>query len=138
MATKTMLVGVSSVVALCATAMTASAQDAGKEAFLSNSCNRCHAIESEEIEATAKSKRVRGPDLSNVGDTRDAAWLTKYIEKEVQTNDKDHPVAWKGSAKDLQAMATWLASLESQTRSDVLHHESERVPARMGISAKAP
>jgi mono/diheme cytochrome c family protein len=112
MRTRTLLVAVSSAVALCGGAFTASAQDAGKEVFLSNNCNRCHAVESQGIEATAKSKRVRGPDLSKIEESRDVEWLAKYIEKEVQANDKDHPVAWKGSDKDLEAIATWLASLE--------------------------
>ena len=107
----TWMAGVSGI-ALWAVATTAVAQDAGKEAFLSNDCNRCHAIESEGIEATAKSKRVRGPDLSTIGESRDADWLAKYIEKEVQANDKDHPVVWKGTDEELAALANWLASLK--------------------------
>ena len=109
----TWLFAISSGMVLMAAAATAGAQDTGQEAFLSNSCNRCHAIESEDIEATAKSKRMRGPDLSNIGDSRDAAWLVQYIEKEVQANDREHPVAWKGNDEDLKAMAGWLASLKS-------------------------
>jgi mono/diheme cytochrome c family protein len=106
------LVTASSAVALCVAALTAEAQDAGKEAFLTSDCNRCHAVESHGIEATTKSKRLLGPDLSKIGESRDAAWLQKYIQKEVQANDKDHPVAWKGSDEDLKAIATWLASLK--------------------------
>lgn len=98
--------------ALSGAAFTAGAQDAGKKAFLSSDCNRCHAVESQDIEATSKSKRARGPDLSTIGESRDAEWLAKYIEKQVQSNDKDHPVAWKGTDEDLQAMATWLATLK--------------------------
>ena len=112
---RTLRVAVSLAFAFCAFlagALSARAQDAGKEAFVSNSCNRCHAVESEGIEATVKSKRVRGPDLSKIGENRDAAWLAKYIEKEVQANDKDHPAAWKGSSKDLETIAIWLAALE--------------------------
>lgn len=98
--------------ALSTAAPVAEAQEEGKEAFLANDCNRCHAVESEGIEATARSRRVRGPDLSGIGEKRDADWLEKYIEKEVQANDRDHPVAWKGGDEALQAIATWLASLE--------------------------
>jgi cytochrome c553 len=101
-----------SALALSGATFAGSAEDAGKAAFVANSCNRCHAVESQEIEATAQSKRVRGPDLSKVGESRDIEWLTKYIEKQVQANDKNHPAAWKGDDKDLEAIATWLASLE--------------------------
>jgi mono/diheme cytochrome c family protein len=110
--TTSWLTGVSAALVLCAATATASAQDAGKEAFLSNNCNRCHAIESEGIEATVKSKRMRGPDLSTIGEDRDAAWLVDYIQKEARANDREHPVAWKGSDDELKAMAEWLASLE--------------------------
>ena len=112
MRARTLHIAMVSALALGAATFAVSAEDAGKAAFLSNSCNRCHAVKSQEIEATAKSKRVRGPDLSEVGESRDAEWLTKYIEKQIQANDKDHPVAWKGEDKDLEAMATWLASLK--------------------------
>ena len=87
-------------------------ETAGKEAFLSNKCERCHAVESAGIESTARSRRARGPDLSKTGESRDAEWLAKYIEKEAQANDRDHPVSWKGDAKELEAIASWLASLK--------------------------
>ncbi len=50
--------------------------------------------------------------MSDIAKNRDAEWLAKYVEKEVQANDKDHVVAWKGSDKDLQAIVAWLTSLE--------------------------
>ncbi|HXV64790.1 MAG TPA: c-type cytochrome [Vicinamibacteria bacterium] len=115
MTMRVVLVAVSSSAVLFGATFSANAQEAGKEAFLSNGCNRCHAVESQGIEATAQSKRVRGPDLSKIGESRDAEWLAKYIEKEVQANDKDHPVAWKGDNEALEAMATWLASLKTGT-----------------------
>ena len=99
-------------IALCAAALPASAQDAGKEAFLENNCNRCHSVESQGIEATSRSSRGRGPDLGNIGETRDAEWLAKYIEREVQADGRDHPMAWRGGDEGLQAIATWLASLK--------------------------
>lgn len=111
MPTKSMLLLIG---ALSVIVPAAEAQEAGREAFLSNACNRCHAIESHGIDATVKSKRMRGPDLSEVGKSRDAAWLVRYIEREVQANDKDHPVAWKGTPEELQAMASWLAALEKR------------------------
>ena len=104
-------------VALCwaiafSAAIPASAQDVGKEAFLENECNRCHAVESQGIEATSRSRRVRGPDLSKIGEKRDARWLARYLEKEVQADGRDHPMAWTGGDENLQAVATWLASLK--------------------------
>ncbi len=112
MRVRTTLVAVLTTVTLSVTTFTAQSQDAGKEAFLTNNCNRCHAIESQQIEATVQSRRVRGPDLSQLEERRDAPWLKQYLEKELQANDRDHSVAWTGSDEDLKDIASWLASLE--------------------------
>ena len=69
----------------------AAAEDAkGKTAFLENKCNRCHAVQTREIEATVKSEKMKGPDMSNVGSERDAAWIQKYVMREVKLHDKKH------------------------------------------------
>ena len=44
-------------------------EDDGKAEFSENGCNRCHSVDTHEIEATVTSERMRGPDLSQIGDT---------------------------------------------------------------------
>ena len=90
----------------------ASADEAGKKAFLDAQCERCHSVSSEDIAATVKSEKMRGPDLAKIGATRDAAWIEQFVKKEVQLDDKSHRAAWKGSDDDLLVIAKWLASLE--------------------------
>lgn len=90
------------------------AQD-GREAFVDNSCDRCHSIASADIEATVKSERMRGPDLSNIGKTREADWLARYLEKEADIDGKPHRSSFKGSDEELQAIAAWLAGLEDSS-----------------------
>lgn len=85
----------------------------GKQVFLDNNCNRCHAVSSHDIEATVKSERMRGPDLSDVGETRDPEWIAKFIAKEVELDGKTHRIPYKGSDEDLKAIAEWLASQKS-------------------------
>lgn len=81
----------------------------GKQAFLDGSCNRCHAVSAHDIEATAKSKSMRGPDLSSIGKDRDAAWINKYLNKEVDADGKRHRATFQGSDEDRMAIAEWLA-----------------------------
>ena len=81
----------------------------GKQAFLDNNCNRCHSVSSQDIEATVKSKSMRGPDLSSIGEDRDTVWLTKYLEKEVELDGKTHRINFPGSDADCKAVADWLA-----------------------------
>lgn len=91
----------------------ASAGDEGKQAFLSNKCNRCHAVASQDIALDAESKKQRGSDLGQVGAARDADWLRRYLRKQVQLEGKDHAVAWKGSDGELEALIAWLDGLGS-------------------------
>ena len=91
----------------------ANAGDEGKQAFLSNKCNRCHAVVSQGITLDAKSKKERGSDLGQVGAALDADWLRRYIRKQIQLEGKDHAVAWKGSDAELEALIAWLDGLGS-------------------------
>jgi hypothetical protein len=99
--------------ALASSVAAANSGEAGKAAFLSNKCDRCHAVASQGIERDAKSKKQRGSDLGEVGAARDADWLRRYIRKQVQLEDKDHAVAWKGSNAELEALIAWLDALGS-------------------------
>jgi cytochrome c553 len=87
----------------------AAAKD-GKTVFTEAKCITCHAILVEKIETTSKKSN---PDLSGIGAKHDAAFLTKYLNKEEKINDKSHPMKFKGEAADLEILATWLASLKT-------------------------
>lgn len=86
----------------------------GQELFLSNNCNRCHSIERFDIEATVESERMKGPDLSQVGDERTAEWITNYVTRETELNGKKHRFPYKGSESDLATIAEWLGGLKPE------------------------
>ena len=88
--------------------------DDGKQAYLEQKCDRCHAVQSHDIEATVKSERMRGPDLSTIGDERDAEWLQKFLMKEIDVDGVKHRVAFNGDEKDAVAISKWLASLKTE------------------------
>ena len=47
----------------------------GQTALVENKCNMCHAIEAAGVERTSKSDKMKGADLSTVGDEPDVAWI---------------------------------------------------------------
>jgi mono/diheme cytochrome c family protein len=90
----------------------AAAADAptGKEVFLAQKCNTCHAIASQSIEMTSKTSKA--PDLSNAG-AHDSAFIQQWIKKEVAADDgKKHMPTWKGTDAELKTVADWLATLK--------------------------
>jgi hypothetical protein len=91
----------------------ASAQDAAKEAFEANKCSNCHSIEKLGIARKIQSEKMAGPDLSRIGDKHDAAWITKFVMREVELEGKQHKSEYKGTKEDLQAIAAWLAGMKS-------------------------
>lgn len=98
---------------LAAGVATAASAD-GKEVYLANKCERCHGVARADIASTATSDRMRGPDLSDIGSKRDAEWMVRYLRKEIEVEDKAHRTEWKGSKKDLERLAAWLASLNGE------------------------
>jgi mono/diheme cytochrome c family protein len=80
----------------------------GKQAFLDAQCDRCHGVDTVGIRA----KKPRASDLSHAGAERDAGWIRDYLLRKVLLDDNQHPVAWKGSDAQLDAVVAWLASLE--------------------------
>lgn len=84
----------------------------GKEIFLAQKCNLCHAVPPADIEATTKSEKMKGPDLVDL--KRDAEWVEKYVTKKVELNGKLHMKELKGSDEELDALVEWL--LKQQTR----------------------
>jgi mono/diheme cytochrome c family protein len=82
----------------------------GKAIFLSQKCNLCHSVSSAGIEATIKSEKMRGPDLVTVSKDHDAAWVEKFLKKEVELDGKKHGKEFKGSDEELKALADWIVA----------------------------
>ena len=99
-------------VAILAIAAPSFADDAGKKAFVDAKCGRCQTIASADITASVKSEKMKGPDLDKIGAQRDAEWITKFVEREIQLDEKNHKSAWKGSDEELETISKWLASLK--------------------------
>ena len=59
-----------------------------------------------------------GPELTTVGERRDAAWLLKYLPKPQASDPKNKmpPVAVKG--QDLDDLVAYLVSLKGKIRGD--------------------
>ena len=96
----------------------------GKEIFLANKCNSCHAIKSLSIakkadpadkEEASESKR-KPPDLSGAGKKHDAAWITKYLLKQVDNDGEKHRKRFKGTDEDLKVLASWLETLKADKK----------------------
>lgn len=88
------------------------AAPSGAKLFVDKKCNTCHAIESQKIEKKMASSKA--PDLSNVGATQNAEWITKWLNKEVDLEGKKHPATWSGKPEEQKALADWLATLKKQ------------------------
>jgi mono/diheme cytochrome c family protein len=87
----------------------------GKEVFVAQKCSLCHSIDSQAIERKSKSEKTKGPDLSEIGKDHDAAWITKWLKKEVaDENGKKHEKDFKGTPEEMQKVAEFLASLKSK------------------------
>jgi cytochrome c2 len=101
-------------------AIAVSAQDAarapgsetGEAAFSDERCTRCHSVEARSLEATTTSERMRGPDLSTIGETRDADWIVAFVKREETIDGTRHRTSYRGSDEDLSAIAAWLLELE--------------------------
>jgi cbb3-type cytochrome oxidase cytochrome c subunit len=92
---------------LANSAETASAADAGRDVYVANGCDRCHAVVSRDIALKSKGK-ARGSDLGNVGATRDADWLQRFLKREILLEPQRHMVKWKGSDDELKTLIDWL------------------------------
>lgn len=99
------------VLAFLATAASAQDEPAGKKLFVDNKCNMCHSITSASVEK--KMASAKGPDLSNAGGDHDAAWITKWLNKEVDLEGKKHPATVKMADADFKTLVDWLASLKT-------------------------
>lgn len=99
------------VLSFLATAAFAQEEPAGKKLFVDNKCNMCHSITSASVDK--KMASAKGPDLSNLGADHDAAWITKWLNKEVDLEGKKHPATVKMADADMKTMVDYLASLKT-------------------------
>ena len=94
------------VAALVALGATANAATDGKEIFLGQKCNMCHAVSSAGITPTGK---IKAPDLTGLAAKEDPAWLGKFLKKEAaDKKGKKHIKPFTGSAEDLTTLVDWL------------------------------
>jgi hypothetical protein len=92
----------------------------GQNVFTKYRCSSCHSVESHGIKKKATSSEteetgsVKPPDLSGVGVERDAAWITKFLQKEEKIEGKLHPKKFRGTAPELQKLTAWLVTLKDE------------------------
>lgn len=98
----------------------------GKELFTKNKCQSCHSVDVASIKRVRPQTGARkAPDLSKIGDKRDAEWIDKFVDKKEKIDDKTHlGAAFKGTPAERAAVAAWLASLKSE-ESDAAKGASE-------------
>ena len=78
--------------------------DKGKELFSAKKCGLCHTVDG--------SGGKKGGDLSDVGDKKDAEWLTKYMKDPKSLMPEAKMPAFKGSDEELQDLVAYLLSLK--------------------------
>jgi len=77
---------------------------AGKKVFESSGCTGCHKL--------AGKGGASGPDLSQEGKAHDVAWISKKVKDPKSTKKDSIMPPFTGSAKDLQALSAYLASMK--------------------------
>ncbi|HUG54837.1 MAG TPA: cytochrome c [Vicinamibacteria bacterium] len=80
----------------------------GKQIFLEQKCNMCHAVSSASIERTGK---VKGADLAGLAAKEDATWLAKYLRKQADKKGKKHLKPFTGTDEQIGALISWLQKL---------------------------
>jgi len=89
----------------------------GKQIFMDQKCNMCHAISSANIQATTKSEAMKGPDLTGHLAGKDAAVIGDVLRKKKNTpKGKPHPKAFTGTDEEMGALIAWLQQQKSTTK----------------------
>jgi cytochrome c len=83
---------------------------AAQKLFVDKKCSTCHSVESAKIEKKMASSKA--PDLSDIGSTQNAEWISKWLKKEVDLSGKKHPASWSGTPEELKTLSDWLGSLK--------------------------
>ncbi len=86
----------------------------GKQLFLSQKCSVCHTVSSAGIQATTKSAKMKGPDLTGVAPKLDARLLNDYLRKKAEINGKKHGKEFTGSDEEIGALIAWLQKQEKK------------------------
>ena len=86
----------------------------GKDLFVNSKCNTCHSIASQGIEAKTTSEKMKGPDLSDVGDKHDAKWIDGWLQHVEKKDGKVHKGQFKGTDAERQQLVSWLVSLKKK------------------------
>lgn len=90
----------------------------GKTIFTKSKCTMCHTIDSQEIKqlvVEGEEDDVEKPkDLSDVGSRRDADWIKRWLNKEVEIDGKTHRKRFGGQPAELDVLAKWLTSLKAK------------------------
>src|SRR4030095_8041686 len=79
----------------------------GKEIFLAQKCNTCHSISVASIEATTKSEKMKGPDLTGVVEEKGAEWTMKFLHKEIELDGKKHGKELKLTPEETKTLIDW-------------------------------
>jgi mono/diheme cytochrome c family protein len=77
----------------------------GKQIFLAQKCNMCHAVSSAGITPTSK---IKAPDLAGLASKEDPAWVGKFLKKAADKNGKKHIKPFTGNDEELGALVAWL------------------------------
>ena len=85
----------------------------GKQIFLAQKCNLCHSIPPAGIQATVKSEKMKGPELTGLA-KRDATLLNGYLRKKAEINGKKHGKEFTGSDEEIGALIAWLQKQEKK------------------------
>ncbi len=100
----------------------------GRTLFINGKCQQCHSVSALKIskvengepeESGAEEEKVSPPDLSGIGKSLTAEWISKWLKKE-ETNQegRKHKKKFKGSDADLQVLSAWLAALKYDSPKD--------------------
>jgi hypothetical protein len=105
----------------------ASASEAGKRVFTDYECISCHMVsaygisvvksenqEEEEDDWDDDEETIVPPDLSDIGNRREPAFLVKYLRKKVAVQGRKHKKRFKGSKEELKELVLWLVSLKKK------------------------
>src|SRR5262245_6984160 len=78
----------------------------GKELFLAQGCNACHALSKAGI--AAKMKTTKAPDLGTAT-KRETQWLIDFLrQQQADSAGKKHPKPFTGSDEQLGALLGWI------------------------------
>jgi len=97
-------------VALAVAPLFAGEESPGKQVYLDQKCDMCHAVSTAGIEG----KTDKGGDLVGLADQYDAEWLTQYLKKEADKDGKQHVKGFKGTDEDLKALVDWLLEQQAE------------------------